>query len=306
MTGIHHKIVPGDKRILDPDQFGLVGQILNVVADRTTTDGAGNPVVINTDQNTVLVAPVRFDEVGLTKIQRTLQTSRKLNAHNQYSPSIITIAIESTVAQLQENGGSGHATETLLQGILRYGTGMANQGTQSGKFLTFADIELDPRIIFDIQLGTMLSFPASYFQLDLLYTSVGVGMFGTVGDPLGPNYQVQYSLGYEPQGNSLPVTMTQLHPASSLESGGGGDTFFFRPKYSTHLYFTWFVWTTGAVLDILFYNANGTGMMNITAYPGGVSPPAIIPWPAEAVAVRVQQSSGSPYGNFRCVSILDF
>jgi hypothetical protein len=309
----HHKIVDGDQRILDPNQYGIIGQILHVLADYPT-GGPTNSIGVNDDQNKIFVPTLQFSEIGATKVQRTLNTSRKLNAHNQYSPSIVTLMIEATVTkQGPDSNNSNTPKSTLLQGILKCGTGMANQGTQSGAKLDFGStlvappIELDPRIIFDIAEGTMLSFPAAYFQLDLLYTSVAVDGFATKGSVLGPNYDVVWSLGYEPQGNSQPVTMTQLAPAQDLASGGIDSTMFFRPKYATHVYFLWTEWLAAHTLLVSFVNANGQVVWSVT-YPGGPLelPPKAIPWPADAVALAVNQTSGSAYTFFKCVSVLEF
>jgi hypothetical protein len=310
----HHKIVDGDRRLLDPDQYGMIGQILHVLADYPT-GGPTNSIGVNDDQNKIFVPTLQFSEVGATRVQRTLNTSRKLNAHNQYSPSIVTLMIEATVTKLGPDSSNANTPKsTILQGVLKCGTGMANQGTQSGAKLDFgstlvaAPIELDPRIIFDIAEGTMLSFPAAYFQLDLLYTSVAADGFATKGSVLGPNYDVVYSLGYEPQGSSLPVTMTQLAPAQDLASGGIETTMFFRPKYAKEVYFIWQDWTTtgGLVLDVVFVNANGQVVWEVANYPNGALPPERLPWPADAVAVGVKQTSGSAYEFFKCVSILEF
>jgi hypothetical protein len=295
---MNHKIVSGDKRILDPDQFGLIGQTLNVIADRTVgTD------TVNTDPNTIIVPPVAVTEAGSTKIVRTLNTSRKLNANNQYAPSMITLAIESTVTK--RAAILSNTKSTNLQGILKYGTGMANQGTQSGAALSFASIELDPRILFDLVQGTMLSFPASYFQLDLLYTAVttaGGGETFVAGEPLGPNYQVVYSLGYEPQVHPGAVTMTQFPDMADLNTGD--SQFFFRPKYSTGVYFLWSTWTV-TPLQVFFYNAEGAQVWAITTY-AVANPPAILPWPADAIAVNVTNATGSNMPFFKCVSVLGF
>ena len=287
------KPVPGDRRILDPDQFGLIGQTLNIIADNS--DG------VNTDPNTIIVPRVQNTEVGTTFIQRNLNTSRKLNAHNQYSPSIITLAIESTVVKRAPTLATVRSTN--LQGVLKYGTGMANQGTQSGQELSFASIDLDPRILFDLVQGTVLSFPASYFQLDLLYTAVTVtGEEFVLGDPIGPNYQVVYSLGYEPQAHPNTVTMTQLSEKGDLNTGS--SEFFFRPKYSTGVYFLWDAWAV-TPLEVFFFNAEGKQVWNVANY-AVANPPAILPWPADAVAVEVTNATGSNMGFFKCVSILGF
>ena len=284
----------GDRRILDPDQFGLLGQVINVVADNTDN--------VNTDPNTILVPQVSAAEAGGTFIQRKLITGRKINAHNQYAPSIITLGIESTV--VKRAPALATVKSTNLQGVLRYGTGMANQGTQSGQPLEFADIDLDPRILFDLVQGTVLSFPASYFQLDLQYTAVTTDDADVFveGDVIGPNYQVIYSLGYEPQAHPNTVTMTQLAEKCDLNTGSG--EFFFRPKYSTGVYFLWDDWTK-TPLQVFFFNAEGKQVWNVTNY-AVANPPTILPWPADAVAVEVTNATGSNMGFFKCVSILGF
>lgn len=299
---MNHKVIPGDKRILDPSQFGLLGQTLNVIADRADTSGPITSTV-NTDPNTIVVAPVTASEAGGTYIQRTLNTSRKINAENQYAPSMITLAIESTVTKRAEI--LSNTLSTNLQGILKYGTGMANQGTQSGAPLSFANVDLDPRILFDLAEGTLLSFPAAYFQLDLLYTAVAVdvdpGDTFIEGEPIGPNYQVVYSLGYEPQVHPGQVTMTQLSKTCDLHAGD--NEFFFRPKYSTGVYFVWSAWTV-TPLAVTFYNAEGQIVWNVSYVVA--NPPAILPWPADAVAVNVSNATGSNMPFFKCVSVLGF
>ena len=282
---------PGDGRLLDPNQYGLIGQTLNVKCDEVNND----------DPNTIIVAPVLFPEAGGMFIQRTLLTGRKLNANNQYSPSIITLAVESTLVKRAATLNPVHSTN--LQGILKYGTGAANQGTQSGAELDFASIKLDPRIIFDLVQGTVLSFPAAYFQLDLLYTAATVdGEEFVKDDPIGPNYQVVYSLGYEPQAHPNTVTMTQFSKTCDLNAG---DTeFFFRPKYSTSVYFLWADWSVTPV-QVFFFNAEGKQVWNVTNYAATL-PPTILPWPADAVAVEVTNATGMSMGFFKCVSILGF
>lgn len=300
-----------DRRILDPDQFGLLGQILNVVADRYGTTMSGASQVVNNDPNTIIVAPVSTSEAGSAYIQRTLKTGRKLNAVNQYEPSVITLAIESTLTT--RVGPLSNVFSTNLQGVLRYGTGMANQGTQSGAPLPFASIDLDPRIIFDLSEGTLLSFPTAYFELDLLLTSVapdqggGVGTF-TAGEILSPNYQVVYSLGYEQQGHAGSVSMTQLSRNGDLTAGAG--EFFFRPKYATSVYFLWADWTK-TPLEVIFYNAEGKQVWVFSLYSGvnlagDMIDPLVLPWPADAVAVSATNKSGADMAFFKCVSVLEF
>lgn len=290
-----------DKRILDPGQYGLLGQTLEVICDDTTG--------INKNPNTLIVPPISASEAGGTEVTRLIKTGRFLNAQNQLNPSIITLAIDATVTKLGTSDNEGEPQESLLQAVLRFSTGNGNQGTQSSTALTFANIELDPRIIIDLSHGTMLSFPAAQFQFDLLLTSVTTDSVGfTAGVPVGPNYNVTYSLGYEAQMHAGAVTMTQLHPERDLASGGSGKTFFSRPQYATSLYFSWLNWTdnTRNPLNVTFYNAQGNAIWNVSMYSNASVPPAVLPWPPDAVAVAVEQSSTHPFSWFRCTSYLEF
>jgi len=188
---------------------------------------------------------------------------------------------------------------------------MANQGMQTATKVALGNVTLDPRIIFDINEGVLLSFPTAFFDLDYLLTSVTVDDGGfTAGLPVGPDYQVVYSLGYEPSARVRPVTMTQLHPAADLESGSEFATYFFRPKYASSVYFIWSDWTnTGSPpssLAITFINSENNEVWHIPDYAAGVIPVPELPWPSDAVAVRVQQNTGSPMVFFKCVSVLEF
>lgn len=288
-----------DERLLDPKEAGALGQVFEIRADISTT--VAEPI----DTNTLSVDRLTPLEVGSTFITRKLN-GRKLSAKNQKNPSVITLAVESIVSKLQPVLGAGHAQETILQGILQYGTGAGQQGVQPSTVLPFAGAEIDGRIIFDIDTGVFLSFPAAYFQLDFLYTSVCKEGFGTVNDIVGPNYQVTFSLGYEPQVHLGEVTMTKLLPQRDLAIGDTAT--FARPKYSTGIYFQWHDWGTGGVtpLTISFTNANGQTVWLIVGYSSAVLPPVVLPWPADAVAVNVGNLSGAVMGFFRAVNILEF
>jgi len=311
MTAESKKPVQGDRRILDPNEFGLLGQVLKVKAVDPLEEAVGS-LGVNKDPNQFLLGPITQGEAGGTKLQRLILTSRKLNAHNQYNPSIITLAIESTVTKVGVSLDDSYPKETILQGVLKFGSGMANQGMQNGTPLDFlAGLKLDPRIIFDIGQGTQLSFPTAYFQLDLLYTSVGNEQgSGFAADlPVGPDYQVVYSLGYEPVAAShKTVTMTQFPTA--IDIGAGDSVAFFRPKFGKGVYFQSSPWTPSVddptsveTFEVAFYNAFGNISWTVTYQMN--NPPIVLPWPADSVACLVSAPEGTPLPWFRCVSILE-
>lgn len=284
-----------DHRILDPKESGMLGQVFDIRADVSTV--AIDPIA----SNTLVVDQVRPNEVGSTSISRKLN-GRKLSARNQHNPSIITMALESVMTAPQPLRGVGHAQETILQGMLKFGSGGGQQGQQPS--IDFSGNIIDGDIIFDIDTGVMLSFPAAFFQLDFLYTSVCLEGF-TLGDIIGPNLQTTFSLGYEPQVHLGEVTMTRLCHTRDLAVAG--IEVFSRPKYSSSVYFEWFNWNNVGFspIGVSFTNMNGEVVWSIV-YTNADNPPKIIPWPADAINVVVTNTSPGILQFLKAVNILEF
>lgn len=282
-----------DARILDPGQPAQLGKIYQINAQSV---GNNNGSVLGVD-------PVQVSEVGLFKIARNLR-GYSLNSVEQHAPDIITLAIEATPTLL----GTGIADSTILQGILHFGTGSGHNGASPVAVIPYADTVLDSRIIFDITAGTMLSFPASFFQLDFLYTSSNRLGF-VAGRSLGPNYNVTFSLGYGQKSHATQVTMTQLAGQDLLTAGPGVARTFFRPKYATDLYFTWSDWNIAgsSPITLFFFDSNNVNTYTIL-YTNVSNPPNVIPWPADAIVVQATNTTTAPnvVQFLRCVSILDF
>lgn len=283
-----------DQRLLDPSEPAQLGKVFQINALPASNN---NGIVLS-------VAPVSAGEVasGLKRIQRTLK-GYQINAVNQHAPTIITLAVEATVTRVSTSNSSA----TVLQGVLQFGTGSGQNGVGPTGALPFGDIELDSRIIFDIASGTMLSFPASYFKLDFLYTSVSHAGF-VAGEDLGPNYNVTFSLGYEQKAHATQVTHTQLL-GGHLSAPPAPDTFgrFARPKYATDFYLQWSEWNiaTASPMGIAFFNGNNTVIGNVI-YTNTSNPPNVIPWPADCIAITVDNQSADTMDEVRCISILDF
>lgn len=288
-----------DRRLLDPENFGVLGKIFQINCDGVPQSGGGELLA---------VPPIQASELGTKYLQRTLKGVNN-NASNQNRPSIITIAIEATVTTL---GDSANSDDTILQGVLKFGTGAGQNGIQPGVDLIAGNSTLDGRLIFDLASGTMLSFPASSFGIDFLYTATkGAPGFAHAGAPVGPNYNVTFSLGYEPQSHTDRVTMTQL--ASTQDVAVAATVFFPRPKYATALYVTWNEWHTPTVspVELVFYNGSGVAIFTIEYLGGGANGsnlPAIVPWPANALYMGVANGSGgggATMSFLRVVNILD-
>lgn len=289
-----------DRRLLDPSEAGMLGRVYNVRADVSIVAPE------HLDSNTLVVDRVMPLEVGQSIIKRDLKGG-PLSAHNQFSPSIVTMALESTLTTKTSSEG-GSAEEAILQGVLQFGSGSGSQGAQPSNF-EVGSLLLDGRIIFDINTGVMISFPGAFFQLDFLYTAGVAGGFITAGAPVGPSYQVTYSLGYEPQVHQGAVQMTQFAPDVNIPASPavGSSVQFFRPKYSTEIFFTWSNWQNAGFtpLNVAFNNMQGLTVWSLV-YPNTSLPPQRLPWPADAVEVVVTNVSAGTMNLFRAISILEF
>ncbi len=284
-----------DHRILDPSEFGKLGGVFSFLANGAP-DRSGTQFIID---------KVRPGEAGSKLLQRKV-AGPTLSAQNQLNPSIITMVIESTVI---DNGNAAipGGSSSILQGILQFGTGSGQQGAQPSIPIAATGGDTDGRIIFDIDSGVFISFPASFFHIDFLYTGTRAAGW-PANQVIGPNYQVTFSLGYGAQVHVGEVTMTQFCPTCDLAKAAANIQFFSRPKYSTGVFFQWTEWNQAGFtpLEVMFINGQGTICWDVPAYSNVANPPAILPWPADAVALSVTNLAAGVMTNFRAVHILEF
>lgn len=194
------------------------------------------------------------------------------------------------------------AQQTMIYGVLRFGTGTAQFGAPTQTNAGLAGVgNLSNEVVFDVQNGVQVTFPASAVTVLARYLSVRtVAAPWAVGQIPGPNFLINAGIAYGSKTNGSAVTKTDV--LASVANGTSG--IFKKAPFAKSVRLTWKEYSTVGPMTVRFHDGSGGNqLLNVDVAPNTL-PIVEIPWPNGAQFVSLVNPTITTITSVLCQQVL--
>lgn len=259
-----------DQGIFDQENPTLLGKVFKITPNPIAAGDVGKHVIV----------------------QDFINDGIQVGASAEGNPHVITLAVDGV--ELDATGIGGPTEQLLIQGVIRFGTGTSQAGQPGASQLP----SIPSEIVFDVENGTTVSFPATAFVFFIRYTGVARTAAYALNDIIGPTYTINVSMGYGDKAKAIPATKTDPMFASIAHGASGGGVQ--RALYARAFQVTWKEYSgagSAGPVDVNVANFQNTIVYTFRLAPNVAGtpflPPPIIPWPAGAQSLTVTNQDGA-------------
>lgn len=194
------------------------------------------------------------------------------------------------------------AQQTMVYGVLRFGTGTAQFGNPTQTDAGLAGVgNLSNEVVFDVQNGAQVTFPASAVTVLARYFSVRTpaGPWA-VGQIPGPNFLINAGIAYGSKTNGSAVTKTDV--LISVANGTAG--IFKKAPFAKSVRLTWAEYSTVGPMTVRFSNGGGASQLLNVDIAANTLPLVEIPWPNGAQFVSLVNPTITTINSVICQQVL--